>query len=104
MSLMALSVGKEVRSHVSDDGNRWGNRPAACGQLKIRGAALQDRTGRISRCGDEMMRMMLYDAGAFGEMVLAQGLGDADRQAPRDEKGCRRTGAPAGCDHAPHLG
>jgi len=62
MSLMALSVGKEVRSHVSDDGNRWGNRPAACGQLKIRGAALQDRTGRISRCGDEMMRMMLYEA------------------------------------------
>ena len=28
---------------------------------------------------------------AFEEMVLAQGLGDADRQAPRDEKGDRRS-------------
>src|SRR5437762_14132324 len=29
---------------------------------------------------------------AFEEMVLAQGLGDADRQAPRDEKGDRGAG------------
>ena len=43
-------------------------------------------------------------AGAFEEMVLAQGLGDADRQAPRDEKGDRGPGAPVGRDHAPHLG
>src|SRR5437899_10930803 len=40
-----------------------------------------DRTGAISRCGDEMMRMMLYEgapkhAGAYGEVVLAQGLGE----------------------------
>jgi len=62
MSLMALSVGQEVRSHVSDDGNRWGKRPADCGQLKIRGASIQDRTGRISRGGHEMLRMMLYEA------------------------------------------
>jgi hypothetical protein len=34
----------------------------------------------------------------------AQGLGDADRQAPRDEKGDRRAGPPVGRDHAPHLG
>jgi hypothetical protein len=40
---------------------------------------------------------------AFQEMVLAQGLGDADRQAPRDEKGDRGAGPPIGCDHAPHL-
>jgi transposase len=39
---------------------------------------------------------------AFEEMVLAQGLGDADRQAPRDEKG-DRTGTPVGRDHAPYL-
>ena len=37
------------------------------------------------------------------EMVLAQGLGDVDRQAPRDEKGDRGPGTPAGRDHAPHL-
>ena len=41
---------------------------------------------------------------AFEEMVLAQGLGDADRQAPRDEKGDRGLGTPVGRDHAPHLG
>ncbi len=67
-----------------------------------------DRSGRISRCGDEMMRVMLYEAAqshvAFEEMVLAQGLGDADRQAPRDEEGDRGAGAPAGRDHAPHMG
>jgi hypothetical protein len=34
------------------------------------------------------------------ETVLAQGLGDADRQAPRDEKGDRGPGTPAGRDHA----
>ena len=41
---------------------------------------------------------------AFEEMVVAQGLGDADRQAPRDEKGDRGAGASVGGDHAPHLG
>jgi transposase len=41
---------------------------------------------------------------AFQEMVLAQGLGNADRQAPRDEKGDCGAGPPTGCDHAPHLG
>ena len=51
MSLMALSVGKEVRSHVSDDGNRWGNRPAACGQLKIR--VLRFRTEPVGYHGAE---------------------------------------------------
>ena len=47
-----------------------------------------DWSGRISRCGDEMMRVMLYEAAQsmlrFEKMVLAQGLGDADRQAPRE--------------------
>ena len=41
---------------------------------------------------------------AFEEMVLAQGLGDADRQAPRDKKSDRGSGTPVGCDHAPHMG
>ena len=38
------------------------------------------------------------------EVVLAQGLGHEDRQAPRDEEGDRGAGAPVGGDHAPHLG
>ena len=41
---------------------------------------------------------------AFQEMVLAESLGDADRQAPRDEKGDRGAGTSAGRDHAPHVG
>ena len=67
-----------------------------------------DWSGRISRCGDEMMRVMLYEAAqsivAFEEMVLAQGLGPTDRQAPRNEEGDRGLGTPAGRHHAPHMG
>ena len=68
-----------------------------------------NRTGAISKCGDEMMRVMLYEAaqehaGTLCQMVLAQGLGDADRQAPGHEKGNRRAGASLGRHHAPHLG
>jgi transposase len=58
-----------------------------------------NRTGAISKCGDEIMRVMLYEvaqnhAGAFDEVVLAQGLGHEDRQAPRHEEGDRGAGAP----------
>jgi transposase len=67
-----------------------------------------NRTGAISKCGDEMMRVMLYEAAQImlvrGEVVLAQSLGHEDRQAPRDEEGDRGAGAPVGGDHAPHLG
>src|SRR5258705_2667261 len=64
-----------------------------------------DRNGRISRCGDEMMRMMLYEA-AQSMLVRSTkwSLGDEDCQAPRDEKGDRGPGTPVGCDHAPHMG
>ena len=41
---------------------------------------------------------------ALEEMVMAQGLGNADRQAARDEEGDRRADAQVGRDHAPHLG
>jgi hypothetical protein len=41
---------------------------------------------------------------AFEEMVLAQGLGYANRQAPRNEEGDRGPGASIGRDHASHLG
>ena len=59
-----------------------------------------DRTGAISRCE----RGGPKHAGAYGEVVLAQGLGDEDRQAPRDEEGDRGAGASVGRDHASHLG
>src|ERR1700749_113904 len=67
-----------------------------------------NRPGPVSRCGDEMMRAILrsgsHHPGSFGEVVLAQGLGHEDRQAPQDEEGDRGAGAPVGGDHAPHLG
>ena len=66
-----------------------------------------NRTGGISRCGDEMMRMMLYEAAHIGcgrRVVLAQGLGDEDRPAPRPQKGDRAPGTPIGCHHAPNMG
>src|SRR5215831_13314028 len=53
---------------------------------------------------DDALRSGPKHAGAFGEMVLAQGLGDEDCQASRNEKGDRRPGASAGRDHAPHVG
>ena len=66
-----------------------------------------DWSGRISRCGDEMMRTMLYEAAQsmmHSKKFLAQGVGHADRQAPRDEKGDRGLGTPARRDHASHMG
>ena len=68
-----------------------------------------DWSGRISRCGDEMMRAMLYEAAQSmlvrsNKMVLAQGLGDADREAPREEKSDRGPGTPVGRDHASYMG
>src|SRR5215472_1446740 len=43
-------------------------------------------------------------AGAFSKMVLAQGLGDEDCQAPRDEEGDRGAGTSVGRGHASHMG
>ena len=53
---------------------------------------------------DDALRSGPDPIGTLDEMVLAQGLGDEDRQAPRDEEGHRGSGPPAGRDHAPHLG
>jgi len=57
---------------------------------------------------DEMVRTTLYEAAQIllvrDKMVLAQSLGDADRQAARHEKGDRRPGTSPGRDHASHLG
>jgi len=50
----------------------------------------------------------LNDPGLLGrehhQVVVAQGLGDEDRQAPRDEEGDRSAGASPGRDHASHMG
>src|SRR5438874_11822419 len=72
------------------------------------------QSGEIDRSGRNISLRRWDDAGhairsspehaAFEEMVLAQGLGDADRQATRDEKGNRRSGASPSRSHAPHLG
>jgi hypothetical protein len=53
---------------------------------------------------DDALRSSPDHVDVFGEVVLAQGLGDEDCQAPRDEKGDRCPGASVGCDHASHLG
>ena len=57
---------------------------------------------RRDDAGDALGGSSEHDA--FEEMVLAQGLGDEDRQASRHEEGDRSAGPPAGCDHAPYLG
>jgi len=62
--------------------------------IKMRG---RDDASDALRSGPE-------HAGTLSQMVLAQGLGDADRQAPGHEKGNRRAGASLGRHHAPHLG
>jgi transposase len=57
---------------------------------------------RRDDAGDALRSSSEHDA--LKKMVLAQGLGHADRQAPRDEEGNRGPGTPASRDHAPHLG
>ena len=57
----------------------------------------RDDAGHALRSGPD-------HAGALNKMVLAQGLGDADRQAPRREESNRGAGASVGRGHAPHLG
>src|SRR5215831_315781 len=49
----------------------------------------RDITVRRRDDADDALRSGPEHAGAFGEMVLAQGLGDKDCQAPRNEEGHR---------------
>ena len=60
-----------------------------------------NRTGAISKCGDDMMRMMLYEA---AQSMLLRSAKFADRQAPRIEESDRGASASVSRDHAPHLG
>ena len=64
----------------------------------------QNITLRRRADADDALRSSAEHAAAFNKVVLAQGLGDANHQAARDEKSDRGPSAPAGCDHAPHLG
>ena len=57
-----------------------------------------DYDGRISKCGDAMMRTALYEAAQVlltrtQKMVLAQGLGYAGRSPSRRQEGDRRLGS-----------
>jgi transposase len=56
-----------------------------------------DWTGRISKCGDAMLRSYL------AEMINAKGLGDEARQANRAPKGHSRRRAQARGHSAPHA-
>ena len=67
-----------------------------------------NRPGAISKCGDEMMRVMLYEAAqsmlvrsAKWSWLKAWAMQIARR---RGMKGNRRAGASLGRHHAPHLG
>ena len=53
---------------------------------------------------DDALRSGPDHVGAFRKMVLAQGLGNEDRQAPRDEESDRSAGASVSRNHAPHMG
>src|SRR5258706_3935209 len=53
-------------------------RPSFCAIDKVRG---RDDAGDALRSGSD-------HAGAFSKVVMAQGLGDEDRQTPRNEEGC----------------
>src|SRR5262249_18677655 len=48
--------------------------------------------------------LMSSDPSSFDKMVLAHGVGDEDRQEPRDEKGNRSAGGSVGRHHASHMG
>jgi transposase len=67
------------------------------------------RQGKISCCGDDMMRTLLYESCAVhavsvAEMVVVESLGDEDREASRREKSHRGPGAAPSCRPAPDVG
>ena len=67
-----------------------------------------DWSGRISRCGDEMMRVMLYEAAQSmlhskkWSWLKAWAMQIARRRGMK--KAIVALARPAGCHHAPHLG
>jgi transposase len=66
-------------------------------------------SGRISKCGDAMLRTYLFEAAKRAadpraEMVSAEGLGDQTRQAQRAPQGQGRCRSQARGHSAPHVG
>ena len=68
-----------------------------------------NRTGAVSKCGNEMMRVMLYEAAQSmltrtnkWSWLKAWAMKIARRRGMK--KATRSAGTPAGRDHAPHIG
>jgi hypothetical protein len=74
--------------------------PVICVETRHMKALLKAQINKTDR--NDALRSSSGHA-PFEEMVMAQGLGDANRQAPRDEKGDCGAGVPVGRDHAPHV-
>jgi transposase len=66
--------------------------------------ALREQIAVLQRDAGHALRGGPEHAGALDPMVVAQGLGNADRQTARDETSDCRAGTPLGGDHASHLG
>ena len=97
-----VDVPARFRNSKGSRGGAWTN----TGQASIGRARPNRRNLTLRRRddADDALRSSPGHADAFSQMVLAQGLGDEDCQAPRAEKSDRGAGASAGRDHAPHLG
>ena len=82
-------------------GIRTDARPASIGRKR---PTRRDITLRRRDDAGDALRSGPDHADPNQQMVMAQGLGDEDRQAPRHEEGDRSAGASLGRDHAPHMG
>jgi transposase len=63
----------------------------------------------VSKCGDALLRTMLYEAAHVlltrgRKMVVAEGMGRASGPAPRDASSDRRGRPASGCRSAPDVG
>src|SRR5262245_22934354 len=83
-------------------GGVWTNTLQA--SIRRERANRRDITVRRRDDADDALRSGTKHAGACGEVVLAQGLGDEDRQVSWSEEGDGGAGAAVGRDHAPQLG
>jgi hypothetical protein len=95
---------KETSVCIVDDTGRIFREVKVASEPEALLAVLKSPAYHFKRIGLEAGPLSQWLFSALDEMVPAQGLGDEDRQALRDEKGNRRAGATVGRDHAPHLG
>ena len=97
-----VDVPARFRELQGGRGGVWTDaRPASIGRERPN---RRDITLRRRDDAGDALRSGPGHADPHQQVVLAQGLGDEDRQAPRDEEGDRGTGAPVGRNHAPHMG